>query len=59
MKEKLFDPARNNEQSPASGMASVNTHQPGEETPAEQVSKPNERSEEKEDQHKIKNDRSE
>ena len=26
MKDKLFDPARHNEKSPAPGMASVNTH---------------------------------
>jgi len=26
MKEKLYNPARNNEQAPEKGMASVNTH---------------------------------
>ena len=31
MKDKQYDPARNNEQSPAKGMASVNTHNPEEE----------------------------
>jgi hypothetical protein len=43
MKEKLFDPARHNEQSPAEGMAAVNTHnaeeRPIEETIAEQKEK--------------------
>ncbi|RYY39257.1 MAG: hypothetical protein EOO08_11170 [Chitinophagaceae bacterium] len=32
MSEKQFEVARNNEQSPAPGLASVNTHNPGEET---------------------------
>jgi hypothetical protein len=36
MKEKLFDPARHNEQSPAEGMAATNTHNP-EETPIEET----------------------
>ena len=31
MKEKQFDPARNNEKAPAEGIAAVNTHNPGEE----------------------------
>ncbi|RYD86594.1 MAG: hypothetical protein EOP50_22175 [Sphingobacteriales bacterium] len=31
MPDKQFDPARHNEQSPAPGFASVNTHNPGEE----------------------------
>ena len=31
MKEKQFDPARQNTDSPAPGLASVNTHNPGEE----------------------------
>ena len=29
-KDKLYDPARNNEQAPAPGMAAVSTHNPGE-----------------------------
>ncbi len=33
MKEKQFDPARHNEQSPAPGMAAVNTHNPDEKEP--------------------------
>ena len=36
MKEKLFDPARHNEQSPAEGMAATNTHNP-EEAPIEET----------------------
>ena len=36
MKDKLYDPARHNEKSPAPGMAAVNTHMP-EETPEEEV----------------------
>lgn len=35
MKEKQYDPARNNEESPAAGMASVNTHSPAENSPTE------------------------
>lgn len=35
MKEKQFDPARHNTESPAPGFAAVNTHNPGEE-PEEQ-----------------------
>ncbi len=31
MKDKQYDPARSNEQSPAEGFASANTHNPGEE----------------------------
>ncbi|RYY63869.1 MAG: hypothetical protein EOO12_11195 [Chitinophagaceae bacterium] len=31
MSDKQFETARNNEQSPAPGFASVNTHNPGEE----------------------------
>ncbi len=31
MKDKQYDPAGSNEQSPAEGMASVNTHSPEEE----------------------------
>ena len=31
-KDKLYDPARNNERSPEPGFASVNTHTPEEET---------------------------
>jgi hypothetical protein len=31
MKDKQFNPARNNEHSPAPGLAAVNTHQPEEE----------------------------
>jgi hypothetical protein len=31
MKEKQYQPSHNNERSPAPGMASVNTHNPGEE----------------------------
>lgn len=31
MNDKQFETARNNEQSPAPGFASVNTHNPGEE----------------------------
>ncbi|HEX2535573.1 MAG TPA: hypothetical protein VHK69_17645 [Chitinophagaceae bacterium] len=30
-KEKQYDPARHNEEGPAPGIASVNTHNPGEE----------------------------
>lgn len=30
MKEKQYDPARHNEESPAEGMAAVNTHNPEE-----------------------------
>lgn len=47
MKEKIYEPARHNETSPAEGMAAVNTHMP-EETPLqdtkheEQVGKPGE-----------------
>jgi len=41
MKDKLFDPARHNEKSPAPGMAAVNTHMP-EETPEAEVQKENE-----------------
>jgi hypothetical protein len=37
MKDKQFDPAKNNEKAPAPGMAAVNTHNPGEE-PIEQPS---------------------
>ena len=33
MKEKLFDPAGNNENSPAPGMAAVNTFNEGEKEP--------------------------
>jgi|GEM_PF-2063198 len=33
MSEKQFETARNNEQSPAKGFASVNTHNPDEEAP--------------------------
>ncbi|ANE51737.1 hypothetical protein [Flavisolibacter tropicus] len=40
MKEKQWDPARNNEQSPAPGMAAVNTHNPEEETPIEEIYNP-------------------
>jgi len=36
MKEKAFDPARHNEQSPSEGMAAVNTHNP-EEKPIEET----------------------
>jgi hypothetical protein len=32
MKDKQFDPARNNDQAPAEGMAAVKTHMPEEET---------------------------
>ena len=31
MKEKQFEPAKNNESAPEKGIASVNTHNPGEE----------------------------
>ena len=34
MKDKQFDPARYNEQSPAPGLAAVNTHNHEEEEPA-------------------------
>ena len=38
MKEKAYDPARHNEQSPAPGMAAVNTHnESDEEQPIEEV----------------------
>lgn len=40
MKEKIWDPARHNEQSPAAGMAAVNTHTPDEETPIEEIYNP-------------------
>jgi hypothetical protein len=40
MKEKQWDPARHNEQSPAPGMAAVNTHNPEEETPIEEIYNP-------------------
>jgi hypothetical protein len=45
MKDKLYDPARNNEKSPAPGMAAVNTFNEGED--------PNDRKEgnKKTDQH--------
>ena len=36
MKRKIFEPARHNEESPAEGMASVNTFNP-EETPLEEM----------------------
>jgi hypothetical protein len=36
MKEKQFDPARQNTISPAPGLASVNTHNPGEEPVADE-----------------------
>ena len=38
MKEKIYEPARHNETSPADGMAAVNTHTP-EETPLEEAVK--------------------
>ncbi len=40
LKEKQWDPARHNEQSPAPGMAAVNTHNPDEETPIEEIYNP-------------------
>ena len=36
MKQKIFEPARHNEESPAKGMAAVNTFNP-EETPLEEM----------------------
>ena len=36
-KEKQFDPARQNETSPAPGMASVNTHNPAEQQTDERL----------------------
>ena len=36
MKHKIFEPARHNEESPAEGMAAVNTFNP-EETPLEEM----------------------
>ena len=40
MKEKAWDPARNNEKAPAPGIAAVNTHNPEEETPIEEIYNP-------------------
>lgn len=38
MKDKQFEPAKNNESAPEKGIAAVNTHNPGEE-PAEDLMK--------------------
>jgi hypothetical protein len=51
MKEKIWDPARNNEQSPAPGMAAVNTHNPEEETPIEEIYNPGNARQEESRQH--------
>jgi hypothetical protein len=42
MKDKIYDPARLNEQSPAKGFAAVNTHNE-EETPIEELTKDQEK----------------
>lgn len=57
MKEKQFDPARHNEQSPANGFAAVDTHNPEDEPIKEnQVDlKPEDDSREK--QNNLNNDR--
>jgi len=51
MKEKAWDPARHNEQSPAPGMAAVNTHNPEEETPIEDIYNPENAQQEESRQH--------
>ena len=48
MKDRLYDPARHNEKSPAEGMAAVNTHAP-EEEPMEELMA--EQKEEGQEQH--------
>jgi hypothetical protein len=49
MKEKAYDPARHNEQSPAPGMAAVNTHnESDEEQPIEEVMEQQKKSEKQE-----------
>ena len=54
MKHKIFEPARHNEESPAEGMAAVNTFSPEEATPdevrEERVKKENERVSEKKEE---------
>ena len=50
MKEKQWDPARHNEQSPEPGMAAVNTHNP-EETPIEEIYNPENAQQEESRQH--------
>ena len=58
MKHKIYEPARHNEESPAEGMAAVNTFNP-EETPLEELKEEQERNEDKSQQDKNEDRRSE
>ena len=51
MKEKIFEPARHNETSPAEGMAAVNTFAPGE-APLEEVKEEQAKKESRPDEDK-------
>ena len=58
MKRKIFEPARHNEESPAEGMAAVNTFNP-EETPLDEIMEERERIEDKparEKREELRND---
>ena len=53
MKKKIFEPATHNEESPAKGIASVNTFNPGE-TPLEEM-----KEEQKRDEDNLHREKSE
>jgi len=58
MKDKQFDPARNNEKAPAEGIAAVNTHNPDEEPIEEFSEQKQEKEKYRPEKNETKNERS-